>query len=164
MKFIIEPAGGGAGDIPLDTGVLSREMEESLPALGDYGEVIVVLTFVTDDEMKGLNEKYRGVGESTDVLSFPLWEEEGRFVPPASWSDLTLGDVVVSPNFVRANAEYENISYNIEMARIVIHGILHLIGFGHDTARRGDEMWRLQEDILGKYLARMKQRGGLMAE
>ena len=144
MKFIIEPAGGGAGDIPLDTGALSREMEESLPALGNYGEVSAALTFVTDDEMKGLNEKYRGIGESTDVLSFPLWEEEGRFVPPASWSELPLGDVVVSPNFVRANAENEDISYNIEMARIVIHGILHLVGFGHDTGWRRDEMWKLQ--------------------
>ncbi|MDR2780422.1 MAG: rRNA maturation RNase YbeY [Synergistaceae bacterium] len=164
MRFIIEPAGGEARDVPLDTGVLSREMEESLPALGDYGEVAVALTFVTDGEMKGLNERYRGIGESTDVLSFPLWEEDGRFVPPASWSELPLGDVVVSPDFVRANAEKEDIGYNIEMARIVIHGVLHLVGFGHDTDRRGDEMWGLQEEILGRYLVRMEQRGGLMAE
>jgi probable rRNA maturation factor len=151
-------------DIPLDTGVLSREMGESLPNLGDYGEVTAALTFVTDDEMKGLNEKYRGIGESTDVLSFPLWEEEGRFTPPDEWGELPLGDVVVSPNFVRANAEKEDISYNIEMVRIVIHGVLHLVGFGHDTGRRRDEMWNLQEDILKKYLMRLEQRGGLMAE
>jgi probable rRNA maturation factor len=163
VRFVIEPA-GGAGGIPLDSGILSREMGESLPVPGDYGEVTVALTFVTDDEMKILNEKYRGIGESTDVLSFPLWEEGGRFVPPASWSELPLGDVVVSPNFVRANARREDIGYNIEMARTVIHGILHLVGFGHDTGRRRDEMWNLQEDILKKYLLRLEQVGGLMAE
>ncbi|MDR1510767.1 MAG: rRNA maturation RNase YbeY [Synergistaceae bacterium] len=164
MRFIIEPAGGREEDISLDSGILSSEMEKSLPCLGGYGEVTVALTFVTDDDMKSLNEKYRGVGGSTDVLSFPLWEENGRFVPPASWSELPLGDVVVSPNFVRANAENEDIGYNIEMARIVIHGVLHLVGFGHDTDRRRDEMWGLQEEILKKYLIRLEQRGGLMAE
>jgi probable rRNA maturation factor len=164
VRFIIEQTGGGTDDVSLDIGALAREMGESLPALGDYGEVTVALTFVTDGEMKSLNERYRGVGESTDVLSFPLWETDGRFVPPRSWSDLPLGDVVVSPNFVRANAEEENIGYNIEMARIVIHGVLHLIGFGHDTDRRGDEMKGLQEEILKKYLLRPEQRGGLMAE
>ncbi|MDR1137511.1 MAG: rRNA maturation RNase YbeY [Synergistaceae bacterium] len=164
MRFIIQPTGGESEDISLDVGALSLEIEESLPILGSFTEMAAALTFVTGDEMRALNGKYRGVDGGTDVLSFPLWEENGRFAPPASWSELPLGDVVVSPDFVRANADAEDIGYNIEMARIVIHGVLHLIGFGHETDGRKDEMWKLQEGILEKYLMRLERRGGLMAE
>jgi probable rRNA maturation factor len=164
MSFKIELTSEKTENIALDTGELSREIEESVSLPGNFSEITASLTFITDDEMRRLNEKYRGIGESTDVLSFPLWEDKNRFAPPASWDELPLGDIVVSPDFVRLNANEEDIGYNTEMARVVIHGVLHLLGFDHENGGDNDEMLALQEEILKKYLMRLERRGGLIEE
>ena len=136
---------------PLKADLLSKEIERSLvPLLGDLNANAVV-TCVTKDEIRELNERYRGLSEATDVLSFPMWEEDGRFIPPQNWEEVPLGDVVVSPEFVRAGAISENMGYNNEMARIVVHGVLHLVGYGHDTEERARAMWELQESIVARY-------------
>jgi len=138
---------------PLRIESLSSEIERSLPRLlGDVSaSARVSVTCVSNDEMRELNARYRGFDEATDVLSFPLWEEDGHFVPPLNWEELPLGDVVISPDFVRANAARENIGYNYEMARIVVHGVLHLVGYDHDTEERKRLMWELQESIVANY-------------
>jgi probable rRNA maturation factor len=142
---------GASPVFPLCIESLSDEIERSLaPLLGDVNASAVV-TCVSDDVMRELNAHYRGLDEATDVLSFPLWEEGGRFVPPPGWKELPLGDVVVSPDFVRANAARENIGYNNEIARMVVHGVLHLVGYGHDTEERERSMWELQESIVAGY-------------
>jgi probable rRNA maturation factor len=118
-----------------------------------------------------LNDMYRHVQEPTDVLSFPLWEEEGVFAPLASWSDLPLGDIVISPEYVRENAKRVGAGYEGELALVIIHGFLHLIGFDHDTDEREREMWEIQEKLRDDYLAstrrpraRREYLGGLMLE
>jgi probable rRNA maturation factor len=126
-------------------------------------EAVVSLSAVSPEDIAALNFRYRKLDEPTDVLSFPLWEEDGRFVPP-QWDSIPLGDVVVCPGIVRRNAERENIGYNSEMARMIIHGVLHLIGFDHDTDGARREMWDMQESVLGKYAERVRAKGGLMSE
>ena len=136
---------------PLRADLLSDEIERSLEPLLGGVDANAVLSCVSNEEMRELNARYRGLDEATDVLSFPLWEEDGRFVPPTGWDELPLGDVVVSPEFVRANAAAENIGYNNEMTRVVAHGVLHLVGYGHDTTERARSMWELQEGIVARY-------------
>ena len=149
MRFKLEPSGASRFS-PLCIELLSNEIERSLiPLLGDVIASVVV-TCVSDDAIKELNARYRGIDEATDVLSFPLWEVDGRFVPP-DWAELPLGDVVISPDFVRANAARENIGYNNEMVRMVVHGVLHLVGYGHDTEERERSMRELQESIVARY-------------
>jgi probable rRNA maturation factor len=165
MRLSLDLPHDPGGDIPLDREILARELEERITGrLLGFEEVDVCLACVTNDEMRRLNARYRNMDEPTDVLSFPLWEEDGKFSPPESWVKLPLGDVVVSPEFVRQNAERENIGYNDEMVRMIIHGVLHLVGFDHDTDERTGEMWGLQEEILEKYLSHAGRQGGLMAE
>jgi probable rRNA maturation factor len=165
LKFKLEISAKPSADFPLDGELLSGEIEKSIaPILGGRSIVSVAVTCVPMEEMRELNARYRSVDEATDVLSFPLWEDDGKFVPPDFWEELPLGDVVVSPDFVRQNAERENIGYNNEMARMVIHGVLHLIGFDHDTDERRREMWELQESIVTNFITSGQLRGGLMAE
>ena len=136
--------------------ILSAELEDLLSErLAGREEVVVSLAAVSDDEIRSLNAKYRHVDEPTDVLSFPLWEYDGEFIPPSSWERLPLGDVVISPERVRENTGAENMGYNNEMALMIIHGVLHLIGFDHDTGERMDEMWSVQRNVLSKYLAKL---------
>ncbi|MDR1481823.1 MAG: rRNA maturation RNase YbeY [Synergistaceae bacterium] len=113
----------------------------------------VALTFVSKTDIKYLNSMYRDVPEPTDVLSFPLWEEDGVFSPPPWREELPLGDVVVSPEFVRDNAGSGKIAYDGEMVLVVIHGILHLVGFDHDTEERRIAMWDLQERLRDSYFS-----------
>jgi probable rRNA maturation factor len=152
VKLKLELSKESSSDFPLDIGLLSDEIGKTLASFLEGIEATVALTCLPDDEVKRLNGRYRNLDEATDVLSFPLWEEDGRFAPPALWESVPLGDVVVSPDFVRRNAERENIGYNSEMARIVAHGVLHLVGYDHDTEENRREMWALQERIVENFI------------
>lgn len=105
----------------------------------------VSLSFVSDDEIRRLNAEYRDIDEATDVLSFPLFEDEhGNFVPPSDWEEIPLGDVVVAPGSVREEGASDEL--------MIVHGTLHLIGFDHDEPEREERMFRAQEEILRAYL------------
>ena len=95
-------------------------------------EVSVLLT--DDDEIRTLNQTWRGVDKPTDVLSFPLHdaprEEVARAV--ASGADLlTLGDVVISLDTARREAVERGVSLDDVMAHLMAHGVLHLLGYDH---------------------------------
>ena len=124
----------------------------------------VALSFVTDEDIRALNARYRRIDETTDVLSFPLWEEEGAFTPPTGWSELPLGDVVVSPAYVERTARESGSDCAANLVLVVVHGALHLVGYDHDTDERQREMWDAQERIVAQYADVMRpkdaSRGG----
>lgn len=154
--------------LSLETADGSPEAPESIDyealggIIGDFigssgiytGDAKVALSFVSDEAMRELNLKYRGVDSSTDVLSFPLWEEGGVFAPPEGWEVLPLGDVVISPEYVRENAEKNDLGTgkaDKEFILMIVHGTLHLVGYDHDTDERRAEMWRIQDGLVEKY-------------
>jgi probable rRNA maturation factor len=143
-------------DAGIDLPALASEVGLYLESTGlrERDVVRVVLSFVSSDEIRGLNAMYREVQEPTDVLSFPLWEEDGAFSPPSWGDELPLGDVVISPECVMNNALSEGAGYEGEIALVAIHGILHLIGFDHDTDERRVAMWGVQERLRDGYLNR----------
>lgn len=148
----------------VDIGLLSLIMGELMTsgAFGDYPEVQVSLSLISKEEMKSLNGQYRDIHEPTDVLSFPLWEEAGTFVPPEGWEKLPLGDVVISPEYVLDYVQVSHVEYEREVVLVLIHGILHLIGFDHDTGEKERLMWKEQEALRETYFDRI--RGGLRVE
>jgi probable rRNA maturation factor len=164
VRLRLDVAGGDDCGTPVDYGALSNLLGAfadrfSLPCR----ELSVSLSFVPPVDIRGLNARFRGLDEETDVLSFPLWEEEGLFSPP-EWDDLPLGDVVVSPACVSSSAGMANMDYNSEIILVIVHGVLHLLGFDHDTEERRREMWREQEALVREYLTGTAARGGLMVE
>nr|WP_320194331.1 rRNA maturation RNase YbeY [uncultured Desulfobacter sp.] len=110
----------------LPTAPLHQKTEQILNALGcDNHEISIVIT--DDVQVRDLNRSYRGKDTPTNVLSFPM--QEGEF------SDITpglLGDVVISLDTARAEAQTAGISTDERMSQLLIHGILHLIGFDHE--------------------------------
>lgn len=162
LEFETAACGGEAEDPGVDLKVLSGVLGEfaSERGLGVYGKISVSLSFMEEQEIKELNGKYRNISESTDVLSFPLWEDNNGFNPPEGWPDLPLGDVVVSIPCVRKNAENQKVDYNHEIALVIVHGVLHLIGYDHDTEDEKSEMWSVQESLVNRYVERIQ--GGLM--
>src|ERR671919_688700 len=108
---------------------------------GYSDEVEVTLIFVSESEMAAYNERFLDRTGPTDVLAFPVEELTAGVVAdndPAG-PPLVLGDVIVAPSYVRRQAEEQGVSFEDEMALMVTHGILHLLGYDHvddDEAER----------------------------
>ncbi|MBI5504104.1 MAG: rRNA maturation RNase YbeY [Deltaproteobacteria bacterium] len=120
-------------------------MEVLLEAL-DRAASEVVVVLVGDERIRELNRQWRGKDQPTDVLSFSLLEGESM----AGGSDL-LGDIVVSVETLRRQAREGNWSDQEELARLLLHGLLHLLGYDHE--READEsVMKAQESRLARAL------------
>lgn len=121
-----------------------------LRAEGISGAVAVDLSVVDDEEIEGLNARYRGVAAPTDVLSFPLREsagEAGGFVEPPD-GVLRLGDIVISLPRAMAQAEEYGHSLARECCYLLVHGLLHLLGYDHNTEPERQRMRAKEEAAL----------------
>jgi probable rRNA maturation factor len=97
----------------------------------DCSEGELGITFVPAQEIEELNREHLDREGVTDVISFPLdesAEKDGGQVLP-----VLLGDVVVSPEVARDNAQELGVSFHEELCRLVIHGILHISGYDHES-------------------------------
>lgn len=97
---------------------------------------------ITDDEtIHQLNKEYRQKDKPTDVLSFPMED------------DIMLGDIVISLDTAKNQAQEREIGLEREIAFLFIHGLLHLLGYDHETSVEDEkEMFALQEEILKKLI------------
>ena len=120
-----------------------------LPACSERAEISV--SIVSPERMKDLNLKYREVDASTDVLSFPLWEEEAAFMPPVGWECIPLGDIVVCPEKIMENAAENCRSFLQELVLVVSHGFLHLIGYDHYDQESERRMWAEQDIMVERF-------------
>ncbi len=109
----------------------------------------VSVLFVNDAAMRRLNRLYRGIDRTTDVLSFPLQINKKWLLPD---SDLLLGDIVISlPRAKRQAKEYETTFYR-ELGRLLIHGLLHLLGYDHEKSGYQAVKMRRMEAELAKVI------------
>ena len=88
-------------------------------------EALVSLDFIGDDRMRRLNRSYRGLDATTDVLAFAMREAHGPRTP-------LLGDVVISLDTAARQAAAQGHDLRREIAALLVHGILHLLGFDHE--------------------------------
>ena len=102
---------------------------------------------LTDDPgIKVYNKRWRDMDEPTDVLSFV--QDDGEAVPQVPGVPKEAGDVIISLETVARNAESWGGTYDEELRRVVIHGILHLIGMDHPDDDYKTGMLKLQEELL----------------
>lgn len=88
----------------------------------------VTLAFVSDRAMRELNRRWRGKRGTTDVLSFPAAQDEFERA-----EGLTLGDVVISVEQAARQAGEHGLEFDGEVAQLILHGLLHLCGYDHET-------------------------------
>lgn len=100
------------------------------------------LTFVNNEEIHKLNNEYRQKDYATDVLSFPF---ENEFNLPIN---NILGDVIISLQKAESQAQEYGHSFNRELGFLIVHGILHLNGYDHETKEDEEEMFALQKKLL----------------
>ncbi|KRN87026.1 rRNA maturation RNase YbeY [Ligilactobacillus acidipiscis] len=136
-------------------------VDELLNYAGNYinlpANTEMSVTIVDNDKIHAINKKYRGVDKATDVISFAIEEDDGEEEPIIFADDLdvdipkNIGDIFVSLDKVREQAEYLGHSEKRELGFLVVHGFLHLNGYDHMQPDDEKEMFDLQRKILDAY-------------
>ena len=111
--------------IKVETSVFEQFAQEAAEQLagGKYATIV----FVSDKKMKELNRDFRGKNTTTDVLSFPYERDEFET------DEHFLGDIVVSLEQAARQAAENGLTLELEVKQLILHGILHLLGYDHET-------------------------------
>jgi probable rRNA maturation factor len=111
-------------------------------------EAMLSVTLLPERAMAALNRRHLGHPGATDVISFAF--------APAGTGGPVVGDVYICPAVARMNARTNRVGVREELARLVVHGTLHVVGHDHPDgeARQRSPMWRRQERLLARALAR----------
>lgn len=107
----------------------------------------VSVTLVDNARIREMNAEFRGIDRETDVLSFPLGDEEGFEVDPDA-DAILLGDIVISLEKAKSQAEEYGHSFRREVAFLITHSLFHLLGYDHTTEDEEKEMFAKQEKVL----------------
>ncbi|MCL6229959.1 rRNA maturation RNase YbeY [Bartonella bilalgolemii] len=103
------------------------------------------LLFTDDTRIAQINAQWRHHNKPTNVLSFPAFPLKAGQNPR-----LMLGDIVIAQETVMREAEEERKSFQDHLTHIIIHGILHLLGYDHETNNEANQMEKLEKEILQK--------------
>ena len=113
----------------IDVDRWSEFADKALDAIGKHGSSATI-AFVSDKHIHKLNQQFRNIDRPTDVLSFPAEEETN------------LGDIAISVETAAAQAKENGLTFEAEIAQLILHGLLHLSGYDHETDN--GEMNRLE--------------------
>ncbi len=112
-------------------------------------ETEVSVTFVTNEAIQDINREYRGKDQPTDVISFALEEQgEGEIEVTFEGMPRILGDIIISTDRAKEQAEEYNHSFERELGFLAVHGFLHLLGYDHMEPEDEKVMFAKQDDIL----------------
>jgi probable rRNA maturation factor len=124
---------------------LMRGMNEA--GIVPQGRIELSIILTDDAEQRRLNRDWRGVDRSTNVLAFPAWEPGA---PAPSDAPVLLGDVVLAFETVAREAEEQGKSLADHLSHLVVHGVLHLLGYDHGTDSEAAAMETLETSILAR--------------
>ena len=128
--------------IDIDTKAIRKFVNISRSIVPAATDRSFTVAFIDDARMKELNELFRGRSSTTDVLSFP--HEPDEFDPDKS----NLGDIVISAEQAKKQAGDNGLSFELEIKQLILHGLLHLGGYDHETD--DGEMNALELDLRQK--------------
>jgi probable rRNA maturation factor len=146
-------------EISLDAEWLQNIVEKSLLAEDAPSNAEITLVITGQERMQQLNREYRGKDRPTDVLSFSMSEsrdqEDDGFISPPD-GIIHLGEIVISYPQAALQAEERSHSIREEVAVLIIHGVLHILGYDHEklemepamTAREKEILAQIQENLL----------------
>ena len=132
-------------ELSIDEPSLSGLARHVLDKEGLDESVELSILLIGADHIRRLNARFAGNDYATDVLSFPMMDDEEA-------NESMLGDVVLCPEIARANAEKLDHSLDRELNVLLVHGILHLLGYDHQGKMDQSEMERRLNEILESYV------------
>jgi probable rRNA maturation factor len=124
----------------VESKLLSKIAHRALEVLG-LSKVELSIVLVSDAQIKRLNKLYRNKDKPTDVLSFPIGEKVN------GW--LILGDIVISVDTAKRQAQELGYSLEEELKRLLVHGLVHLLGYDHELGEEEEKkFFELEEFVL----------------
>ena len=135
-----------------------RAVEAALRAtphaeLGDAVELVEVSVRLTsDEEVHALNRQYRGKDKPTNVLSFPMVQPDLLETVSQNGDDgeLLLGDIVLAHGVCAREAEEKGVALDAHATHLIVHGLLHLLGYDHQGSAEAEHMESLEGDIMAR--------------
>jgi len=107
--------------------------------------VTISIAFVSDAEIRNINNNLRGKNKETDVISIGDYSDD-LDISTTREKNIFLGEIIMCYNYIETNAIQNKIDSNCEVLNVYTHGVLHLLGFKH-----GKEMFDLQDDTLREF-------------
>jgi probable rRNA maturation factor len=138
------------GKYKIDHELIIHAVEQVLK-LYNKADHDITIRLTENKEIKKLNNLFRKINKTTDVLSFNQDienPETGRFY---------LGDIIISLEQTEKQAREQKISFKKEYILLAVHGTLHLLGFDHNDDEEKKKMWELQENILDKVFLNLQE-------
>ncbi|MFC1998163.1 rRNA maturation RNase YbeY [Chloroflexota bacterium] len=133
----------------IDEALIKKAVQTALETNKEYDSFELGIVITDDENIHRINRQYRGIDEPTDVISFALLEGEDGFVMPPD-DTLHLGEVVISYPRAVEQAKEQKHSTDRELAWLIVHGVLHLLGHDHETDEDLQSMQTIEGEILGK--------------
>lgn len=115
--------------IKIETADFQQFAEKAISTVKEAKGKELTVAFVSDRKIKELNKIFRDKNKPTDVLSFPYEPDQYDFLE----TDNFLGDIVISLETAQKQAAENNLSFETEIKQLILHGILHLCGYDHET-------------------------------
>ena len=150
-------------DHPVDVGRWEALARGVLGAEGVSGDAELAVLFIDEAAMAELNERFMDMTGPTDVLAFPIDDDDvlvgrspdgsttGPDREPSTDVPLLLGDVVICPAVAARNAPNHAGTYDDELALLVVHGILHVLGMDHAEPAEAEAMQARERDLLARF-------------
>ena len=116
----------------------------------DKSNIYINIILTTPENIRKANREYRNIDKETDVLSFPMFEKDeiNKIKKTKSEDFDVLGDIIISIDRVKEQAEEYGHSFERELAYMTIHGFYHLMGYDHMTEEEKKEMREKEENVL----------------
>lgn len=135
-EFNVEP------EIIDNPSLLQHTAEETLRHTNTALSSEISIVIAGDNKLQELNRQFLGIDAPTDVIAFPSDEKD-----PDS-GNIYLGDIIISYARALSQAENGGHSVGVELQLLVVHGVLHLLGYNHIEEKEKKRMWSLQAEIL----------------
>ena len=114
-------------------------------------KLIVTITLTVPENIRQINKQYRKIDKETDVLSFPMFEKEeleNKIANKEFQTEDILGDIIISIEQVKKQAEEYEHSFERELSYMIVHGFYHLMGYDHIKEEDKEEMRKKEDKIL----------------
>lgn len=131
-----------------NVGLSKKKIEDTVKTVLNFlkkKDAEVSVHLIGDRKIKKINADYRGKNKVTDVLAFAM--QEGK-----QMDDKDLGDIFISVPQVKRQSKKQKISYEEELVRMLVHGVLHLNGYDHMEEKDEKKMFSLQEKLVKKLI------------
>ena len=135
----------------VDSVILEKTAKEVLVQAKRDGEIEVTIAIEDNSRLHELNRQFLGIDAPTDVLSFPSEETD-----PDTGNEY-LGDIIISLPIASMQAEAAGHPLQNELQLLVVHGMLHLLGYDHASAEMKTVMWAMQSQILNDLSVQIKK-------